>query len=215
MTTGLSCARAQELFSDHLDDSLGVVLRAELDAHLRACEDCRSLRAALDEVVASLRSHPMLEPSAGLAKRAADAALLRAKPVASRPAPRRLDLLRMAAAFLLVASGAVFLVSGPESAPARAATRFADHAQNALFYVAERKDRAIEDVRILRVVIAAAFEGRLDRVNDRFDDYRRILERRRASGPAPEKKKIGKNQSNSVQACFVGRGGRGKEKART
>jgi hypothetical protein len=41
-------------------------------------------------------------------------------------------------------------------------------------------------VRILRVVVGAAFEGRLDRVNDRVEDYRRLLERRKN---APEQKK--------------------------
>jgi hypothetical protein len=48
-------------------------------------------------------------------------------------------------------------------------------------YLSERTDRLLEDIRILRVVISAAFEGRLDRVNDRFDDYRRLLEKRRAA----------------------------------
>ena len=43
---------------------------------------------------------------------------------------------------------------------------------NAGVYLLERKDRLVEDVRMLRVVIGAAFEGRVDRVNDRVDDYR-------------------------------------------
>jgi hypothetical protein len=33
------------------------------------------------------------------------------------------------------------------------------------------------------VVLGTAFEGRLERVNDRVEDYRRLLDRRR---PAPE-----------------------------
>jgi hypothetical protein len=37
----------------------------------------------------------------------------------------------------------------------------------------------LEDCRILRVVVGAAIEGRLDRVSDRVEDYRRLLERRR------------------------------------
>jgi hypothetical protein len=45
-------------------------------------------------------------------------------------------------------------------------------------YVAEKKDRLFEDFRMLRVVVETAFEGRLDRVNDRVEDYRRLLERR-------------------------------------
>ena len=47
----------------------------------------------------------------------------------------------------------------------------------------ERKDRIVEDVRILGVVLGAAFEGRIERVNERVEDYRRLLDRRR---PAPE-----------------------------
>jgi hypothetical protein len=43
-------------------------------------------------------------------------------------------------------------------------------------YVAERKDRLVEDFRLLRWSCSTAFEGRLDRhlVNDRVDDYRRL-----------------------------------------
>ena len=55
-----------------------------------------------------------------------------------------------------------------------------DRTVNASVYILERKDRLVEDVRILRVVIGTAFEGRLDRMNDRVDDYRRLLEKRRA-----------------------------------
>ena len=60
-----------------------------------------------------------------------------------------------------------------------------ERASTAGVYLNERKDRLLEDVRILRVVVGAAFEGRLDRVNDRVEDYRRLLERRQSE----EKKK--------------------------
>jgi anti-sigma factor RsiW len=213
VSDGLACGRAQELLSDHFEGALDVVLRAEVDAHLQGCAECRSLRAALEEVVGALRSHPVVEPSAGLAERVARASR-RVAPRAPvlRPAFGWQRPLRVAAALLLVFSGAFALTAGPESAPVRAAGRLADQAENTVFYVAERKDRVLEDVRILRVVIAAAFEGRLDRVNDRFDDYRKIIERRRAAGaPAPEKKKIGNKQSNSRLARLVGPSGRGKE----
>ena len=56
-------------------------------------------------------------------------------------------------------------------------------------YLDERKDRLVEDVRILRVVVGAAFEGRLDRVNDRVEDYRRLLERRRSAPEQPERRR--------------------------
>jgi hypothetical protein len=66
----------------------------------------------------------------------------------------------------------------------RAATRIEERADTMLALAAERRDRLVEDVRILRVVISAAFESRMDRMNDRVDDYRRLLERRRT--PEPE-----------------------------
>lgn len=218
MTDALDCRRAQELFSDHADASLNDVLRADLGAHLLACGDCRALRAALDDVLAALRSHPLLEPAAHLAERAAEAALRaapRAQPMVlpwQTPRIAWAGALRIAAAIALVASGAVLLAAGPDSAPARAALRLADRASNAAVYVAERKDRIVEDVRMLRVVIAAAFEGRLDRVNDRFDDYRRMIEKRRA---ASGQKKIGKHESNSAHASLGRQGGTGKERKTT
>ena len=60
---------------------------------------------------------------------------------------------------------------------------------NATVYLVERKDRLVEDLRLLRVVVSTAFEGRLDRVNDRVDDYRRLLERRKKDeAPRDDKK---------------------------
>ncbi|MET0554744.1 MAG: hypothetical protein ABW221_17010, partial [Vicinamibacteria bacterium] len=44
-------------------------------------------------------------------------------------------------------------------------------------------ERIVEDLRMLRVMIATAFEGRVERVNDRVDDYRRLLEKRRQHAP--------------------------------
>lgn len=218
MSAGLRCSRARELYSDHADGSLHEILRGELEAHLAACADCRALRAAFDEAVAALRSHPVIEPSAGLAERAAGLALERA-----RGGPRRLAgsgagfgrALRLAAAIALLASGVALLATGPNRAAAQAAKRLAERAGNALAYLGERKDRVVEDVRTLRVVIAAAFEGRLDRVNDRFDDYRKLIERRSAPKQGQEPKKSGDKESNSAHADLVGRSETWKERART
>jgi hypothetical protein len=218
MIDRLECRRFQELLSDHADGSLSPVLRAELEAHLAGCEHCRALRAALQEVVTALRSHPLLEPSPWLAERSARAALQAAKPPRPWPGaeiawPRAL---RIAAALALLASGTALLVSGPDGRAARAARRLTDQAETSVFLLAERKDRIVEDVRILRVVIGAAFEGRLDRVNDRFEDYRRMIEKRRAAGtPAPSPKKIGKNEQNPAHAALVDRVGKGKERGNT
>jgi hypothetical protein len=218
VTSGLDCARAQELFSDDEDGTLNQVLRADLAAHLALCADCRALRAALSEVVQALRSHPEVEPSPGLAERAALKALGGRRPPVPVPAHGFLASLRLVAAVLLVGSGVALLVSGPEGAPAQTARRIVDRATYGASYLAERKDRLVEDVRILRVVISAAFEGRLDRVNDRFDDYRRLIEQRAASGqlrPTQERKKVGNKESNSALAELVTTAGAGKERTRT
>jgi hypothetical protein len=52
----------------------------------------------------------------------------------------------------------------------------------------ERKDRLVEDVRILGVVLSTAFEGRVEKVNERVEDYRRLIERRRPSPRGEEKR---------------------------
>jgi anti-sigma factor RsiW len=210
MTAKLSCQRAEELFSDHAEGTLEPRLRADLVAHLQSCTECGPLFADFQEVVAALREHPTLEPSADLARRSADAAL-------QLPRPRRVGPsvslawpagLRIAAAVALLLSGAGLLWKG-DAGLARPATRLWERATNAAVFLEERKDRWVEDVRILRVVIAAAFEGRLDRVNDRFDDYRRLIEKRRATA---QPKKTGKNQSNSARADLVTRSEDSKER---
>jgi hypothetical protein len=179
----MDCRRAEELLSEHYEGTLDAGRRADLEAHLSGCADCRALRAALGEVVEALGTFPVLEPPARLADRVASAALARPRVAApSILTPRSLRLpvwLPAAAAGLaLMTTGAALLAAGPEG-PTRAATRLVDRTVNAGVYLMERKDRLMEDVRILRVLIGTAFEGRLDKMNDRVDDYRRLLERRR------------------------------------
>ncbi len=73
------------------------------------------------------------------------------------------------------------MVVGPD-ASTRAATQMVDRTVNAGSELIDRKDRIVEDVRILGVVLTTAFEGRLERMNERVEDYRRLLERRREGG---------------------------------
>jgi hypothetical protein len=183
----MDCQRAEELFSDHLEGSLHQILGAELERHLASCERCRELRQALADVVAALRSMPELEAPTGLAERAARAALARPSPVEIRPALVLPHWLNAAAAgFALIALGATLAVVGPERG-ARAAQRLVGHTVTAGSSLMERKDRLLEDVRLLGVVLSTAFEGRIDRVNERVNDYKRLLERRRASPPSDAK----------------------------
>jgi hypothetical protein len=64
----------------------------------------------------------------------------------------------------------------------------------------ERKDRLVEDVRILGVVLETAFEGRLERVNERVEDYRRLLDRRRAAPEGDSKRGSGSRALPSLLA---------------
>ena len=178
---GIDCARAEELLSDDAEGTLDALLRADLEAHLEGCASCRALRAALVEVVDALKHAPELAPPAGLGDRVAGAV------ARERAAPARrgrvVRLQAVAAAVAIAGSTALWTTRGPA---VRQGARFVKQASNAGVYLMERKDRLLEDVRILRVVVSAAFEGRMDRVNDRVEDYRRLLERRRN---APEQKK--------------------------
>lgn len=192
-STGMTCDRAAELLSDDIEGTLDRILAADLASHLAGCADCRALRAAVADVTALLRV-PAIEPVAGLAERVA-----RASWAAARVAPPRATRARawahaaasglgwltevpfavqaVAAGFALVLTAGLVMAAG--NAPGTAARpRVAQRLSDATVYVVERKERLVEDFRLLRVVIATAFEGRLDRVNDRVDDYRRLLERR-------------------------------------
>jgi len=198
----MNCRQAEELFSDHREDALPPLVRTELEQHIALCAACRALREALDEVVEALRAYPALEPGKDLAQRAASAALPRrnVRPFVAAP-PRALPswLQAAAAGIALVAAGAILLVTGPE-APTRVATRLVDRTVNVGSQLLEHKDRLVEDVRILGVVIGTAFEGRLDRVNDRMNDYRQLLERRRNASEAEKKRSTG----GPVSLLFAG-----------
>lgn len=206
MSERFDCAGAEERLSDLYEGGLDPAARADLERHLASCVRCRELFEALGEVVAALRSAPELEPARDLAERAASAALAAAAARRRRP-PLRLVAGRlgaaarevlafsvpgtvrgMAAALAVALTAAVFLAQSFVGTPVRAANRVVQRTVTAGAYIAERKDRLVEDLRLLRVVIRTAFEGRLDRVNDRVDDYRRLLERRRNAPPAaPDK----------------------------
>jgi anti-sigma factor RsiW len=193
-STNMDCPRAHELLSDHLEGALNEILHGEVEAHLAGCPDCRALREALGEVVEALHAFPDLEPSRGLVERvvAATRDLRRPRPapvpVIVRPAIVIPSWMQAAAAgFAMVALGILLLVVGPD-ASARAATRLVDRTVNAGSALIERKDRLVEDVRLLGVVLSTAFEGRLEKVNERVEDYRRLLERRREEAGGDSKR---------------------------
>jgi hypothetical protein len=180
-----ACARAEELLSDDLEGRLPTEDAAWLAAHLSLCPACRALRGALAEVVSALRSEPELRPSPGLAGRAASAALAAAR---TRSRSLRVGLpppvLALAAGLAILSTG--FVLWARRDRLPQVPAGLADRAAGAQVFVVERTGRLVEDLRALRVVLAAAFEGRLEKVNDRVDDYRRLLERRRGLEPGSE-----------------------------
>ncbi len=189
MTTLLDCAAAQELFSAHREGALGAQELSALEDHLAGCAACRELRQALGDVVDALRATPVLDPPAGLAERAARAAL--AARFAARAAAKRSwrapsIVQALAAGLALVVTSVVLLASGRVD-DGRSVSRLREHTANTGAYLLERKDRLVEDFRLLRVVIGTAFGSRVDRVNDRVDDYRRLLERRKGEASEPKK----------------------------
>lgn len=209
--------RAEELFSDHYDRTLSPELRAELEAHLAACATCRALREVFGEVVDALhrvRDHPFAAP-AGLASRAAAAALATPRvppppaPIPVRARARELPLpLALAAGVLAVLlTLAVLSASGSFGTEGRLG-RLRTRTVSTAAWMAERKDRLVEDWRLLRIVVSSAFEGRLDRVQERVEEYRRLLEKRREAqpSPAPEPSGAGKpgtTNSNSPESRLV------------
>ena len=149
-------------------------------------------------MVEALKRPPELAAPAGLGDRVASAV------ARERAAPARLRRVRriqaVAAALAIAGTTALYSTRGPA---VRQGGRLVKRAGNAAVYLLERKDRLLEDVRILRVVVSAAFEGRMDRVNDRVEDYRRLLERRRN---APEQKKSEGPTGESWQAAAAAGG---------
>jgi predicted anti-sigma-YlaC factor YlaD len=211
----MDCHRAEELYSDRLEGSLHPILGAQLEAHLAACAACRELVEALAEVVAALRSAPELEAPETLAERAASAAL--ARPLApesqlAHPRGRTIEIrpafvlphwLNAAAAGLaLIALGATLAVVGPVRG-ARAAQRLVGQTVTAGSSLMERKDRLLEDVRVLGVVLSTAFEGRIERVGERVNDYKRLLERRKPTAqPEPKQGRDSLSPAARVAAGF-------------
>jgi Putative zinc-finger len=204
----MDCRRAEELLSDYQEDALDAVLRAELEDHLAGCGRCRELSEALVVVKEALRAFPDLDAPAGLAERAAAAARKVPRVPVVRPAlvvPHWMST--AAAGFALIALGSLLMILGPD-ASTRAAERLVGRTVDASQVILERKDRLVEDVRILGVVLGTAFEGRLERVNERVEDYRKLLERRRETAPEDSKRRS-ETRSRPVQLAAAFRTGKG------
>jgi hypothetical protein len=203
------CGDAEELLSDRLAGALAPGAAAALDAHLAGCERCRTLSEAVRDVVDALESFPSLEPPVGLAERVAVAALKSKKPARSvLPwTALRFPDLGLPAGLQALAAAVALAVTGAALLAATESARLREGTVNAEAYLAERKDRFVEDFRLLRVVVTTAFEGRLDRMNDRVDDYRRLLEKRRAVEQDPKRTGEPKSDAGSVRSARLAQRG--------
>jgi anti-sigma factor RsiW len=202
----VNCLRAEELLSDYREGELHEILRGELEAHLSSCAECPRLLAALDEVLGLLQvtrarlAPGEIEPAGGLAARAAEAALAAGRTASAprrwRPVlPARVQTLAAGVAFFATAT----VLAGRTALERRWPQRLVSEAATAGVHVIERKDRALEDLRVLRVIVGATFEGRVDRMTERVDDYRRLLERRRSGSPGGQGQSMNRGGGGNVR----------------
>jgi hypothetical protein len=89
----------------------------------------------------------------------------------------------LAAGLAAVATAAFLFLQQSPAGSSAVAGKVKERTVNVAASAQEQAERLVEDLRMLRVMIATAFEGRVDRVNDRVDDYRRLLEKRRQHPP--------------------------------
>jgi len=131
----MACDRLRELALLDVDDGLAADERAELDAHLAGCADCRAARDAARRVARGVRQIPVPPVPLGFSERTLQR-LERAQSVEARP---RVRLVRFAAAAALLAAAAVFWIereraSAPVPEDAQVAERrFAADAEKSEF----------------------------------------------------------------------------------
>jgi hypothetical protein len=193
----MDCRAAEELLSDAVEGNLAGVQRTELDRHLAGCPACRALREAVRDVRTLLVESPVVEPPDDLVSRVVEYSQQRRAALGAgrRAALRWSHGLRLAAAVILIASGAALLIPGNPVGRALDTRRVGTRVVNFGVRLAERKDRLIEDLRMLRILAGTALQGRVERVNESVDDYRRLLEQRRSERPTPGKSGLFSNGS--------------------
>lgn len=204
----MECRRAEELLSDHVEGQLGPPLLGELEGHLAGCAACRRLRGSLEEVLEALAELRRAEAPvpAGLAERVAARTWSRRAP--ARPAHAPLSALQAAAVFLAVLAAWSALGGLSPTAARRLSAQLLERGSTTSAYLREGKERLVDEVRLLNVVLGTAFEDNLERVGQRVEDYRRLLAPRpgRSPGGAGETKpSSGANEifSNRREARLV------------
>ncbi len=123
----IDCRRYDDLFSDYLESTLSLPMRAAVDAHAVSCARCAALLADVRSIVDRAGSLPVLQPSRDLWPSVAERLDAPVVSIGTAPSARR--RLRVpawvavaaAAAVLIVASSLVtrqWLESGDKAAPA-------------------------------------------------------------------------------------------------
>jgi hypothetical protein len=173
---------------DFREGALEEPWRGRVGGHLRECDECAALHEALGEVVALLRV-PVPEPGPGFEERVAARAFaprVAAQAVAAPPAApwaRWREAWRLAplplAATLAVALGVAALLALPAERLPDPARRLLERGATAREMFAEHRERLIEDVGALRLVVRGAFSSRVERIQEQLEDYRRLV-----GGPA-------------------------------
>ncbi len=185
----MDCKGAEELFSESVEGTLAGARRAELDEHLARCPACRTLRDTVREVRAILMETPAVDAPADLVERVVEFSSRRRKGTSARS---RIGLawsrrLRLAAAAVLLLSGLASLLPNNPVSRSVDSRRLATRAVNLGMQLAEKKDRLVEDLRMLKALASTALQGRVERVNESVDDYRKLLEQRRSGQPSDRK----------------------------
>lgn len=183
----MNCEQARDLFSDLRDGSLHAGAREGIEDHLTGCLECRQLMEAFGEAMEALARFPEIEPPLDLAERVVEATLAGRSAVVAlvfrRPTRGLLSLpgwiRSIAAALAIATSGTLLLVTREAQVLSRTASRLGTRAMNMGVHMVERQERLVEDVRGLPSLVGSAVSGRMERVGDRVEDYKRYLERRR------------------------------------
>jgi anti-sigma factor RsiW len=172
----VDCPRAEELLSDEIEGSLEEPLLGELRVHLEGCPGCSRLWRAVAGLRETLATTSVPAPPESLEERVG-AALRRPR----RRSPLAFGIPRsvqaLAAVLTVGMTLGVSLAAGALPRSQQVAHHYWDRGAQAEAWVLERGDRWMEDLRLVRSVINMAFEGRLDRMSERLDDYRKALER--------------------------------------
>lgn len=177
----VSCRRAEELFSDHLEGSLAPPLEGELVAHLDTCSECASLYVAFQEILSVLEASKVPAPPEGLMPRLTAAVPSRQIGPSSasgdrRERPRRVTSPRALATSSWLAVAAVIalllLWRPPElgSELWRKTSMTAHQTYSFGVRTFHQTERWIEDLNVLRITVGVAFEDSLERINEQLRD---------------------------------------------